>query len=268
MRILVTNDDGIEAGGIAELAAIAADTGWDVVVAAPSGERSGSAAALSAVESDAGVLTDPVEFSAAPGAAAFGVHASPALISVLASAGTFGPPPDLMISGINHGPNTGTAVLHSGTVGAAFTAAIRGVPAIAFSFAPPAPDTWKTAVIVARHVLHWATQKAASGQLSPVVLNVNIPDVPAEELRGLRSAHLAMFGAAQAQVTTPDATETVTMSQTAAEPDPTSDAALLAAGWATVTPVMAPCEIAADLPGLTGSLTGGRTDSVPILSGD
>lgn len=257
MRILVTNDDGITSDGIAELAGIAAHTGQEVVIAAPANERSGTAAALLSVESDAGVMTDAVDIPTAPHATAYSVHASPALIAILASRGTFGAPPDLVLSGINHGPNTGSAVLHSGTVGAAFTAVARGMPAIAFSFAPATPDSWATAEMVARHVVRWAMRQQARRSLPPLVLNVNIPDVPPDQLQGLRAAHLAVFGAAQARVATPGQTETITVSEADGHPDPESDAALLAAGWATVTAVRAPCEVRADLPGLTGAQVAG-----------
>lgn len=246
MRILVTNDDGIEAEGISELARVASETGMEVVVTAPSAERSGSGAALAAVESATGVVTDAVGLPAAPQATAYGVHASPALITVMATTGAFGAAPDLVLSGINHGPNTGLAVLHSGTVGAAFTAVAHGVPAIAFSHASAKPGSWDTATLVARHVVRWALGRT----LPPLVLNVNIPDVPPAELRGIRSAHLASFGAAQAQVEIADHTETVTISEAAGQQELDSDAALLEAGWATVTPVAAPCEIPAELPGL------------------
>lgn len=253
MRILVTNDDGIMSEGIAELAGVAVHTGMEVVIAAPSAERSGTAAALLSVESDAGVMTDVVDIDTAPHTKAYSVHASPALIAMLASRGTFGAPPDLVLSGINHGPNTGSAVLHSGTVGAAFTAVAHGVPAIAFSFAPATPDSWATAVTVAEHVVRWATAQHARRGLQTLVLNVNIPDVPPERLQGLRSARLATFGAAQARVATPGHTETVTVSETDGHPDPESDAALLAAGWATVTAIRAPCEVPTHLSGLVGA---------------
>lgn len=246
MRILVTNDDGITSEGISKLAAVAAETGMDVVIAAPAEDRSGSSSALSAVRSETGIRTDKIGIGSAPKASAYSVHASPALIAVLAAEGSFGTPPDLVLSGINHGPNTGLAVLHSGTVGAALTAALRGTPAIAFSFASPSPDKWDTAAIVARRLVRWAT----SGNLAPVVLNVNIPDVSAHDLRGIRAARLAEFGTSQARVDTRDRTETVTMNQPVGRPDPGSDAALLAAGWATVTAVMAPCELSVDLAGV------------------
>jgi 5'-nucleotidase len=255
MRILVTNDDGIAAKGIFELAAVAAETDHEVVIAAPSGERSGSSASLIAVESEAGVKTEAVGIGSAPGASAFGVHASPALIAVMASTGAFGDPFDLVLSGINHGPNTGASVLHSGTVGAAFTAVSHGIPAVAFSSVATKPESWLTATVVARHVVAWAT----TTRPPTIVLNVNIPDVPLSALRGIRTAHLAAFGAAQARIKSPGRKSTVTVSEAVDPPEPDSDDALLAAGWATVTPVAAPYEIAAELPGLpTGPFSPAR----------
>lgn len=250
MRILVTNDDGITSNGIAELASAAVDTGLDVVVAAPIDERSGSSAALVVVESADGKQTERIDLAAAPGTPAYAVHASPALVVLMACRGSFGDPPDLVLSGINHGPNTGQAVLHSGTVGAAFTAVAHGVPAIAFSHVGTAPDTWVTAGIVARHVVRWAIDREA---LPALVLNVNSPDCSPETLRGLRAAHLAKFGAAQAQVETPWRKQTVTVSPDTDPPELDSDDALLAADYATVTPVMAPCESITRLPGLLGT---------------
>lgn len=250
MRILVTNDDGITSTGIAELASAAVDTGLDVVVAAPLEERSGSSAALVVMDSPGGTQTERVELAAAPGTPAYGVHASPALIALMACRGSFGEPPDLVLSGINHGPNTGQAVLHSGTVGAAFTAVAHGVPAIAFSHVGSARDTWLTAGIVVRHVVRWAIDRDA---LPALVLNVNSPDCAPDALQGLRGAHLAKFGAAQAQVESPGRKHTVTVSPDTDPPELDSDDALLAANFATVTPVMAPCESVTRLPGLLGA---------------
>lgn len=248
MRILVTNDDGIEAAGIAALARLAAATGKTVTVAAPAGERSGSAAALSVFQPENERVMKKVRCDSAPLAEAFSVRASPAMITVLATEGEFGPPPDLVLSGINHGPNTGSAVLHSGTVGAAFTAAARGIPALAFSMVAKDIPQWETADVVVSRVIEWGAVHAPHG----LVVNVNIPDVPLAGLRGLRQARLAPFGAAQAQVTTFAHSETITMSSHEETEQPDSDAALLAAGWATVTAVAAPFEIATDLDTLLG----------------
>jgi 5'-nucleotidase len=115
-RVLITNDDGIEAPGLAALAFVARRAGFDVVVAAPSQEMSGMSAALKVERTD-GKL--PLRRTAA----GFAVDGTPASIVGLAARGAFGEPPDVVLSGINRGANVGIGILHSGTVGAVLTAA-------------------------------------------------------------------------------------------------------------------------------------------------
>src|SRR5687768_6804026 len=118
MRVLVTNDDGIDSPGILALARAALEVGLDVTVAAPSWDSSGASASLTAVERDGRFLLSKETLPGLDGVRAFGVEAAPAFIVRAAVRGAFGPEPDLVLSGVNHGPNTGHAVLHSGTVGA------------------------------------------------------------------------------------------------------------------------------------------------------
>jgi len=110
MRVLVTNDDGIDAPGLRQLARAAVDGGHDVVVAAPDSEASGVSAALTAVAEDGRLEVERHELKDLGGVPAFGVGASPAYIVVLAGLGAFGDPPDLVLSGINRGANAGRAV--------------------------------------------------------------------------------------------------------------------------------------------------------------
>lgn len=147
LRVLVVNDDGIRATGISVLAHAAADLGLEVVVVAPLHERSGASAGLDATQDGDRLRIHEAEL-APPGApdaprstmaGVVAVEASPAFIVMTALRGAFGTPPDLVLSGVNHGPNTGAAVLHSGTVGAAMTAFLAGVPAMAVSLRTPDP---------------------------------------------------------------------------------------------------------------------------------
>ncbi|WP_432986285.1 5'/3'-nucleotidase SurE [Dactylosporangium sp. CA-233914] len=137
MRVLITNDDGIDAPGLRALARAAAEAGHEVTVAAPHREASGSGAALNAVTASGRLVLSRVELDGGPAFAAagqaFSVAASPAYIAVLAALGVFGPAPDILLSGINRGANAGHAILHSGTVGAALTAATEGLRALAVS---------------------------------------------------------------------------------------------------------------------------------------
>ncbi|MCO8271262.1 5'/3'-nucleotidase SurE [Actinoplanes sp. TRM 88003] len=253
MRVLITNDDGVSAPGIHALAAAVAGT-HDVVVAAPQDEASGMSAALTAVVSDGQIVISSYEM---PGVAAYGVAASPAYIVVLASLGVFGLPPDVVLSGINRGANAGRAVLHSGTVGAALTAANYGMRAMAVSLDVLNPDAAVSAasggnaiVVPSDDVLHWpAAAAAAAGLMDAVasvpagtVLNVNVPDRPQSELR---EATLASFG--QAGIAVAEAGEgyvRTTIERSGEKLIPGTDLALLAEGYATVTALRPPVEVA------------------------
>jgi 5'-nucleotidase len=238
---VVTNDDGVGSEGLRLLATVAVSAGLDVVVAAPDGEASGSSAAMTATTADGRVKVRRIELAGLDGAPAYAVAAVPAFIAFTAVRGAFGPSPAVLLSGINHGPNTGTAILHSGTVGAALTAADAGVPAAAFSLATGpggAPAEWETATQVAAEVL-----PVLPDQRPGVVLNVNVPNVPPSALRGIRCGSLAPAGAVNLNLS--GATEEylqVTLHHNADKPPKGSDSALLAAGYATVTPVLGICE--------------------------
>lgn len=258
-RILVTNDDGVDAPGLHALASAAAEAGFDVVVAAPREEQSGMSASLTAVMAEGRIV---VERRAAGTFPVYGVAASPAYIVVLGGLGVFGPPPELVLSGINRGANAGHAVLHSGTVGAALTAANHGLRAMAVSLdvlTPSAdgsssggaaivvPDDsvlhWKTAAGQARTLLDWLVAAPSS-----TILNLNVPDRPA--VAGLREATLAGFGQAQMAVAEQgEGFVRMTVEQTGERLVPGTDLALLADGYATVTALRPPAEaLAAHIP--------------------
>ena len=107
MRVLVTNDDGITAPGLAALAAAVDAVGHDVVVAAPSRDHSGASAAIGPLGGADGVEVSPVELEGLPGVPAYAVDAPPALAVMIARLGAFGDSPSVVVSGINPGPNTG-----------------------------------------------------------------------------------------------------------------------------------------------------------------
>lgn len=243
MRALVTNDDGIDSPGLAPLVDVARAAGYDVVVAAPATEHSGASAALFGIDAKGRVA---VERRRAPGVAddvdCWAVGGAPALVAFLAAHDAFGARPDVVLSGVNWGPNTGHAVLHSGTVGAALAALTFGIRAMAVSSGAHRPRHWATAGLVAAHALRWLEGRPAGEG----VLNVNVPDVPAELLRGVRVAPLAPFGVVEARVERHLGEDGVGgelqlgYSGLDVGDDATSDAGLLAAGWATVTTLQAP----------------------------
>ena len=258
MRVLVTNDDGIASPGLTVLARAALAAGHDVVVAAPHRQYSGASASLTAQEEDGHlVLVDERPPGLPDGVRAFGVKAAPALITFVASFGAFGKKPDIVMSGINLGANTGRAILHSGTVGAALSASGHGIRAMAVSIAAADPQHWETAEQVSALGLDWLVKQEQDDR----VLNINVPDVAPERLRGLRSATLASFGAVQARVKERRTGYVqLTYSGVEAEDEPGTDHYLLARGWATVTMLRAPVN---DDSGLTLPEFDGRAGGVP-----
>lgn len=254
MRALITNDDGITSPGLTVLAEAALAAGMEVIVVAPRRDSSGASASLTGAEHDGRLVVEPASPPGLPdGCESLAARAAPGLIGFLAAHDAFGARPDVVLSGVNRGSNTGHAVIHSGTVGAALAAATHGIRAMAVSIASAEPAHWATAGAVVGHALGWLMDEAPSGG----VLNVNLPDRPAEALLGVRKAPLARFGVVQARV---HELEGGHLQVTYAEVDPTtdaeSDAGLVAAGWATLTWLDAPCfDAGVDLPERVGGLT-------------
>ena len=130
MRILITNDDGVFAPGIAALARglhAAFGDEHELVVVAPLTDHSGAGAAVGPVYERESIPYEHVDIPGLADVPTYGIDGSPALSVILACIEGFGPRPDLVVSGINHGINAGRSALHSGTVGAALTGAQFGV---------------------------------------------------------------------------------------------------------------------------------------------
>jgi len=231
MRVLVTNDDGVFAPGLAALALAVASEGHDVLIAAPSGECSGAGAALCPLHLTGKIAYSPVTLPGLEPVPTRAVDGPPALAVLSACLGGFGPPPDAVVSGINAGGNTGRAVLHSGTVGAALTAANFGRPAMAVSLALGTPAHWETAATTAAALLPWLDKLKP-----PSVLNVNVPNVPRAHVRGVCAAGLADAGTVQAAVIEEDDSETLEL--TLPSPRPVSvgtDSHAVAEGYVVLT---------------------------------
>lgn len=242
MRVLVTNDDGIDSPGLTTLAVTALDAGHEVVVAAPARESSGASASLLGAEQDGRLIVAPKSPPGLPDdVTSFAVRAAPGLIAFVAAYGGFGPKPDLILSGVNRGANTGHAVLHSGTVGATLSGATHDIPGLAVSIAYHEPRHWETAAAFARPVLDWLAEQR-DGDRHARVLNLNVPDLPVDQVRGLRKAPLASFGAVQARIHELEHGHLqLTYSDVEITREPETDAGLLARGWATLTQLRAPC---------------------------
>ncbi|MDO5642377.1 MAG: 5'/3'-nucleotidase SurE [Paracoccus sp. (in: a-proteobacteria)] len=190
MRILVTNDDGINAPGLKVAEAIAAELAGprgEVWVVAPAFEQSGVGHCISYSHPTMLAELAPRRF-AAEGSPADCVLA--AVHDVMASA-----PPDLVISGVNRGNNSGENVVYSGTVGGAMEAALQGLPAVALSqyFGPAVAgltDPFDCARGHGADVLRRLLERAdwTSDPDFRLFYNVNFPPVPASGSRGLRVA--------------------------------------------------------------------------------
>ena len=255
-RCLITNDDGIDSVGLRVLAEVALEAGLEVVVAAPMHEASGASASITAVEEDGHFIVETRTLAGLEDACTvLAVGGLPAFIALTGMREAFGPAPDIVLSGINNGPNTGYAVLHSGTVGAALTASTFGARAMAVSLnvrtrtvsgAGVAPSAlaspcWDTAAHFARRTLP-ALLDSEPGS----VFNVNAPNVPLDEVRGFEPARLARFGAVQTNVAERgEGYVKVTLAEIEADYEPGTDAALLAAGYASITTLQAVCEAGA-----------------------
>lgn len=184
--ILICNDDGIDAPGIQGLAE-ALDGLAELCVVAPESEQSAVGHAIT--------VRDPVrahayDFEVDSGTVpAWAVSGTPADCIKLGTHQLLDRKPDLVVSGINRGPNTAVNVLYSGTVSAATEAAILGHDAVAFSLCNYTAEQYDAAARWARRIVRRVLQ---TGLPPEVLLNVNIPDLPDEDIKGLtvtRQAH-------------------------------------------------------------------------------
>jgi 5'-nucleotidase len=178
-RILLCNDDGITAPGIQALAE-ALDGLGNLVVVAPESEQSAVGHAITVRDP---VRAHKVEFSTSSGPIpAWAVTGTPTDSVKLAYHELLDEPPDLVVSGINHGPNTAVNVLYSGTVSAATEASILGVDAIAISLCDWAAEDFSVAGRWARRIVRLVLR---SGLPRGILLNVNVPALSADEIRGV-----------------------------------------------------------------------------------
>ena len=189
MRILITNDDGINAPGLATLTKIAAEIAGpdgEVWTVAPAFEQSGVGHCIS--------YTHPM-INAELSPRRFAVEGSPADCVL---AGVYdvldGAKPDLVLSGVNRGNNAAENVLYSGTIGAAMEAALHGIPAIALSQYMgrenhDLADPFEAAAVHGAAVIRTLLDKAIWDQADyRLFYNVNFPPLPAAEVKGLKVA--------------------------------------------------------------------------------
>lgn len=231
-RILVTNDDGINAQGLKSLERIALALSDEVWVVAPETNQSGAAHSLT--------LTRPLRVRR-HGERRFSVDGTPTDCVLIALQHVIGEQVDLVLSGVNHGGNLGEDVTYSGTVAAAMEATLFKVRAIALS-----------QVCANRQQIPWATAEAWAPRVierllpmrwdHDVLINVNFPDLPEAEIHGIKvtTQGKRKIGDTLVERTDPRGEPYLwigALREEEAEAKPGTDLATIAAGFVSVTPV-------------------------------
>jgi 5'-nucleotidase len=233
-RILLTNDDGIYAGGLERLAQALAPVA-DLWISAPEREHSGMGHALTLHD-----LLEVLDVERPHAQQALAVRGTPAdAVKFAVTTGFAETDFDLVVSGINRGPNTGTNIIYSGTVAAALEGLICELPAVAVSM--DVGKVWDfaaaadiTADIVDR-LLH---QPLPSG----MILNVNVPNIEREQIKGRRLTRMGFSGYRESYVAAGQSTDgarryAIDGVFLVKEPGLDYDAAALRDGYVTITPL-------------------------------
>ena len=186
MKILISNDDGYKSKGIKalikELKTIA-----DLVIVAPDRNRSGSSSSLTL---DKAVKVNKLEKNF------YYINGTPTDCVHIALTGLINFVPDLVISGINHGPNMGDDTIYSGTVAAAMEGYLLNIPSFAISMGNENPKFFETGAKVIVDLIKLYNKK----KLGSMLLNVNVPDIPYEELKGMEITRLGKRHAAESAI--------------------------------------------------------------------
>jgi 5'-nucleotidase len=253
MRLLITNDDGILAPGIQNLTRAVAR--WidraapgeerSAIVIAPNRNYSGMSSAVGDVFDHPEVSYKRYHIEGAEQIPAYGLEAAPALCTIIGAVGNFGPRPTHVLSGINAGANVGRSVLHSGTVGAILTGGQLGLSGLAVSVNWGDDVHYDAAAEVAVEVLTELRNAPAR-----TLLNLNVPNLPIEQLRGIKRGRISMAGLIKAAGPSAGGADlgdegvlplrlgaaTPTLGDVSDE-QADEDGALLAAGYASLTPL-------------------------------
>jgi 5'-nucleotidase len=183
-NVIVANDDGIQSEGIRHLVETLSAVA-DVYVCAPEGERSASGHSITIRNP---IVMEEVEVAHAKGGMRFSGTPADCVKMGIRFLKEKGIDIDMVFSGINHGGNLGTDTLYSGTVAAAMEGVLCGVPGIAVSVDSHRPAHFGTACRLALDLF----EKVKAGIPDGMVISVNVPNLPADEIKGLKCARLGM----------------------------------------------------------------------------
>ena len=241
MRILLSNDDGYFAPGLAGLAEALHGLG-EVVVVAPEQNRSGASNSLT--------LDRPLLLKQAASGFYF-VNGTPTDCVHLAVTGMLDELPDIIVSGINNGANMGDDTIYSGTVAAATEGFLLGIPSIAISLTSFEGNNFATAGRVARELVERFVRDPIR---EPVLLNVNVPDIPYSKLNGMEVTRLGRRHKAEpvVKMTSPrnETVYWVGAAGAAADSGPGTDFNAVERGVVSITPLQIDLTHSAQLPSI------------------
>ena len=175
MKILLTNDDGIQADGIKALETELKERGHEIIVVAPLTQQSATSHSIS--------LFKPMKFTKF-GENRYAINGTPSDCMILGSQVVFDKSIDLVISGINSGPNMGEDVLYSGTVAAALEAMFLGFSSIAISITDYENQNFRTAAKIMADLLDDEIHKLIGENEA---LNINVPNIEYSEIKGIKA---------------------------------------------------------------------------------
>jgi len=241
MHILLSNDDGYFAPGLAVLAEALSAIG-EIVVVAPEQNRSGASNSLT--------LDRPLFLKKAASGFYF-VNGTPTDCVHLAVTGMLDRLPDIIVSGINHGANMGDDTIYSGTVAAATEGFLLGIPSIAISLTSFEGNNFETAGQVARELVERFIRDPIK---EPVLLNVNVPDIPYANLKGMEVTRLGRRHKAEpvVKMTSPrkETVFWVGAAGAAADAGPGTDFNAIERGCVSITPLQIDLTHTAQLPAI------------------
>lgn len=228
MKILISNDDGFLAPGINLLAQVLSEIA-DVTVVAPDRNRSGASNSLT--------LGNPLRVTTTPNGF-ISVNGTPTDCVHLAVTGLLNEMPDMVVSGINEGSNLSDDVLYSGTVAAATEGRFLGLPSIAVSLLGPKYLHFETAAQIAKLLV---LQLNKDPLPKDTILNVNVPDLPLSELKGIQVTRLGTRHIAEPTIKSmdPRGRKIYWIGQPGPEQDagPGTDFHAVSTGYVSVTPL-------------------------------
>ena len=229
MHILLSNDDGYFSSGLAALAAAMAELGT-VTVVAPDAEKSGASNSLT--------LDRPLMVRRAPNGF-YRVNGTPTDCVHMAVTGMIDITPDIIVSGINHGANMGDDTIYSGTVAAATEGYLLGIPSIAVSLVTQqGAGHFDTAARVVAQLVRQIQRKPLK---QATLLNVNVPDVPFEQIKGMKITRLGRRHKAEPVIKSlnprGEVVYWVGAAGPAADAGDGTDFDAVARGWVSLTPL-------------------------------